>query len=386
MIFTAPQIHDGHRFLPAGSCIETDASGEVVAIHAADAGAIPDRFFDRGILCPGFVNAHCHLELSHLKGVIPEGTGLMVFLQLVMQQRTATDAARQTARQQAFDALYQAGVVAIGDIANTNDALDLRASGKMVFHTFVETSGFIPQTAGYRMDTARTVWQDYASQSETLGLHQQSITPHAPYSVSPELFRMIGTAPETSRLSVHSGESEDERELYRDGSGGVNGLFQSLGLDISFFEPYGQDALDVWPQWLPTEKPLMLVHNTTTTEAEVQAIEARFPETYWCLCPNANRYIEGRLPDVAMLRRITKDICIGTDSLASNHQLSVLGELQLLKALVPELTWEELLRWATWNGAQALGLEQTIGSFKAGATPGVVWIEEPVLGEAVRVG
>lgn len=385
MIFAAPQIHDGYRFLPEGSMLETDAAGIVIAIHPPNSGKAPDRIFEKGILCPGFVNAHCHLELSHMQGRIPEGTGLMVFLQQVMTRRDASEAEKTAARQAAFQEMLDAGVVAVGDIANTTDALDLRATGEMHFHTFVETSGFIPQTAQQRFNTAKTVWQGYQSQSETLGAHQQSITPHAPYSVSPELFSLIGNAPETSRLSVHNQESEDENEFYTDGSGSVNFLFESLGLDVSFFQPYGQKALGAWSAWLPAEKPMLLVHNTVTTAPEIRETEARFKDVFWCLCPNANRYIEGRLPDVDMLLQTTDNICIGTDSLASNHALSVLGELQILKAFFPEISWEILLRWATLNGAKALGLEPKIGSFEASKTPGVVWIEEPVLGAAKRV-
>lgn len=385
MIFSAPQIHDGYRFLPKGSLLETDETGVVIAIHPPDSGKVADRVFEKGILCPGFVNAHCHLELSHLKGVIPEGTGLMVFLQQVMTQRARTEAEKTTARQAAFREMHDAGVVAVGDIANTADALDLRETGRMRFHSFVETSGFIPQTAGYRFETARTVWQDYQTQSETLGFHTQSITPHAPYSVSPNLFRLIGDAPESRHFSVHNQESEDENCFYLDGSGGVNFLFESLGLDISFFQSYGKKALEVWTGWMPAEKPLLLVHNTVTTAPEIQQTEARFKSVYWCLCPNANRYIEGYLPDVEMFYQNTENICIGTDSLASNHSLSVLGELQILKVFFPQISWETLLRWATINGAKALGMDGEIGTLEKGKKPGVVWIEEPVLGAAKRL-
>ena len=385
MIFSAPQMHDGYRFVPEGSLLETDEAGVVIAIHPPGSEKVADQVFKKGILCPGFVNAHCHLELSHMKGAIPEGTGLMVFLQQVMTRRDATEAEKTAARQAAFRNMYDAGVVAVGDIANTTDALDVRASGKIDFHTFVETSGFIPQTAPQRYATAQKVWTEYRAQSEALGAHQQSITPHAPYSVSPQLFQIIGAAPENGRFSVHNQESEDENDLYRDGSGGVNSLFQSLGLDISFFKPYGTNALEAWTAWLPTEKPLLLVHNTVTTAAEIRATEARFRKVYWCLCPNANRYIEGRLPDVKMMAQTTENICIGTDSLASNYTLSVLSEIQILRIFFPEISLEKMLRWGTLNGAKALGLEKEIGSFEKGKKPGIVWIADPVLGEAQRI-
>ncbi len=385
MIFLAPQIHDGFHFLPEGTLLETDDSGMVLALHSPNSGKTPDRVFKAGILCPGFVNAHCHLELSHLKGAVPEGTGLMVFLQQVISQRGATEEVKKRARLDAFEAMYDAGVVAVGDIANTADALDLRECGKMRFHTFVEALGFAPQGAARAFEGAQSVWEAYESQRKTTGMHGQSITPHAPYSVSKELFERIGNAAESARFSVHNQETEGENLFYEDGSGGVPFLLESLGIDVSSWRPYGRKALGVWSGFLPSEKPLLLVHNTFTTEAEIRQTEARFSNVFWCLCPNANRYIEGRLPDVDMLQRTTENISIGTDSLSSNHQLSVLAELQILKLYFPRISWETLLRWGTRNGARALGMEGEIGSFEVGKKPGVVWIEEAEIGEARRV-
>src|ERR1043165_6558773 len=99
--------------------------------------------------------------------------------------------------------------------------------------------------------------------------------------------------------------------------------------------------------------PLILVHNTFTGEEDIRRALSRAIEPYWCLCPNANLYIEGRLPDVSLLASKTSQICIGTDSLASNYELSVFSELLILKLYFPRLSWEELLRWGTLNGARA---------------------------------
>lgn len=383
--YTAPRIHDGFQFLPEGSTVVLDDTGTVVEIGGPETAATADVTLERGILCPGFINAHCHLELSHLKGAVPEGTGLMVFLQQVIKLRAVPEETRRERRQAAFDALQAAGVVAVGDIANTADTLDLRASDRMHVHTFVEALGFIPQTAPARFEATRIVWQQFTQQPAGRHYLAQTVTPHAPYTVSPELFRCIDAHAPEARLSIHNGESPDENDFYRDGTGGVPALLDSLGFDFSFYAPYGADALPTYGGWLGPDHPVLFVHNTVTTPEEIHWAEQRFREAWWCLCPGANRYIEGRLPDVPMLARETDALCIGTDSLASNHQLSVLAELQLLKTFYPTLSWEDLLRWGTSNGARALGMADRVGALEAGRRPGLLHIEDLLLGTPVRL-
>ncbi|HXO74250.1 MAG TPA: amidohydrolase family protein, partial [Puia sp.] len=96
---------------------------------------------------------------------------------------------------------------------------------------------------------------------------------------------------------------------------------------------------------------------------------------YFCLCPNANRYISDLLPDVGMLVRNGCTIVMGTDSLASNHQLSILEEIKTLEEAFPQLDLAGLLQWSTYNGARALQLDGMLGSFAPGKQPGVVLIE-----------
>ncbi len=388
MRFTAPRIHDGHRFLPAGSIVETGEGGDVTAVYPPAEQVAADVVLEKGILCPGFVNAHCHLELSHLRGAVPEGTGLMVFLAQVIGRRGATEEARKEARFAALEELFSAGVVAVGDIANTADTLDVRAAGRLHFHTFVETLGAVPQTAGARLAAAEAVLGQFQQQSEHLmpgKVLAQTVTAHAPYSVSEPLFKAIAQSTAADRLSVHSEESEDENQYYQNGTGGVNYLLESLGISLPGYKPYGSTALPIWSRWMNPEVPTLLVHNTVTTPENIAGAAAHFKNLFWCLCPNANRYIEGRLPPVEMLQKAGAHICIGTDSLASNHALSVLGELQLLKALKPQLEWEEMLCWGTRNGAEALGFSALLGTLEKGKKPGLLHIEDLGLGSAKRL-
>jgi cytosine/adenosine deaminase-related metal-dependent hydrolase len=117
------------------------------------------------------------------------------------------------------------------------------------------------------------------------------------------------------------------------------------------------------------------VHNTVSEQQDIDFVQQYFNHAYWCLCPNANLYIEKQLPDIELFRRNNCRITIGTDSLASNHTLSILDEIKSIHQYFPQIPLTELLKWSTLNGAEFLGQEQKLGSFVKGKRPGVVLIE-----------
>lgn len=372
MLLTASKIHDGISWLPEGSVIEIADEGAITAIH--DASKQNEATHYEGILAPGFVNVHCHLELSHMKGAIPEHSGLVPFLQQVMQKRFGfTDEQKAAAREQAINEMYANGIVAVGDICNTADVVDLRASGKMHFHSFVEALGF-NELPVKQYEHALDVYNTYAHQPVSNTILHQSIVPHAPYSVSYALFKLIDAHNPESLISIHNQECEAEDELYIRKEGAMRTLLSSLAIDDSFFHPSGKSSLQTYMRWLSPTHPLILVHNTYTPEADITAAERLFDNLYWCLCPNANLYIENRLPDINILLRDANNICIGTDSLSSNHQLSVLAEITTIKQHYPNIDWATLLRWATYNGAKALQMQHVVGKITEGHKPGIVQI------------
>lgn len=375
MFITASQIHDGNRFLPADTVLEVAEDGTVIALHGTE--KLAEATHHEGILCPGFVNAHCHLELSHMQGALPEHTTLIPFLQGVTGQRNNfTEEQRKAARHEAYQTLVRGGVVAVGDIANTPETLDVRALDALHIHTFIECIGFTQSFAQQRLDFSRQVLHAFAEQETGSKLLRQSVVPHAPYSVSEGLFSLIdGDAPD-SLISIHNQETAAENEFYRQKTGMVNQLLDGFGIDSSFFHPSGHDSLPTYGEWLSPSHPLLLVHNTFSGAADVAYVQNRFPQAYWCLCPNANLYIEDHLPDATLLASLTDAICIGTDSLSSNHQLSILSELQSLHKAFPTLGLETLLRWSTLNGAKALQMDTIVGSFEVGKQPGVLVLRD----------
>ncbi|MBN2758462.1 MAG: amidohydrolase family protein, partial [Bacteroidales bacterium] len=115
----------------------------------------------------------------------------------------------------------------------------------------------------------------------------------------------------------------------------------------------------------------LLVHNTFSTENDIEKANAYFENLFFALCPNANLYIEDKLPDISMLCKEKQSLTIGTDSLASNHKLSVLDEMKTISQNFPEINFSEILKWATLNGAKALGFDNEIGSLEIGKSPGI---------------
>lgn len=371
-------LFNGRQFLGAGKVLVLDQQGTVLDIlNLADAGE-GVQLLD-GMLCPGFVNTHCHLELSHMQGVIPEKTGLPTFLTTVMTQRGTFAVDPTTAMEAAATAMWQEGIAAVGDICNTTTTLPLKQNSPLYYHSFIECMGFIPAAAPQRLAQSQEIYQQFRALNGPR--HNSSLVPHAPYSVSAALFELLAGLQDNAPLSIHNQECAAENELYRHKTGAFLDFYQRFGMDISGFTAPQTNSLQACLPYL-ANSPLLLVHNTFSDAADIQAALQRALPVYWCLCPLANLYIEGRLPDIMLLRRMGATLTLGTDSLASNHLLSIWAEIQVIQAQFPEIPLAELLQWATLNGARALDIEGRYGSFEKGKQPGVVVIGE----ECRRVG
>lgn len=339
------------------------------------AGIFPENDFEsstiekyKGALVPGFINTHCHLELSHLKNKFPEKTGLPAFLMLVTAQRDAIQAEIDQAMIEAEQVMIQNGIVAVGDISNNSNSFPIKAKRNIYYHTFIELIGFDPQKANAVFQQG----EQLLSAARGFGIHA-SLAPHASYSVSPELINKISANcyANGKPTSIHMLESNDENEFYMQASGLYRKLYRELGVDIKHFNPTGKTALESLLPYFNKEVATLLIHNTIATSWDAEWAEDLHPNLFWCFCPNANLYIEDRLPDIPSLKQHVQYISIGTDSLASNHGLSILSELQTIQQQFPELPTADLLRWSTLYGAKALQISDLYGSFEKGKKPGV---------------
>jgi cytosine/adenosine deaminase-related metal-dependent hydrolase len=390
--FKADYLFTGRGLAAPDSVLVTAGDGTVQSIVPADEAGEGVAVFS-GMLSPGFVNCHCHLELSYLKGVIPERTGLVDFLATVIGRRgqsTQGGIAEVTGGEDRIrmaiaageQEMLDEGIVAVGDICNTTVTMFQKAAGRLNYHNFIETMGFIEERAMDRFARSVDVYRAFA-EAHNLPFRTSSIVPHAPYSVSGALFRLIAAFPGNQLLTIHNQESAEENEFYLSGKGDLLRLYQLLGLDVSFFHGTGKRSLESIVPYFHADQSLILVHNLATREEDLLALGGGSlrrsllsggPELFFCLCPNANLYISGQLPDLELLLRHDCQVVVGTDSLASNHRLSVLEELKTLQRAFPQLPAVTLLQWATDNGARALQKQAVLGSFSPGRKPGVLLI------------
>jgi cytosine/adenosine deaminase-related metal-dependent hydrolase len=322
----------------------------------------------KGAIVPGFINTHCHLELAHMLAQIPEQTGLVEFVQSIIKSRQGDAEEIKAAMYNADQKMFDNGIVAVGDISNQVSSKAVKENSKIYYHTFIEAMGFNPERADAIMDYTRGIKKVF----EPL---PASIVPHAPYSVSPELFDLIKKEAEKDNtfISVHNQETEDENAFFEKKTGGFLDLYQFLGLDISFFRPTGKTSLQTWLPYIKEQKTL-LVHNTVSSRADIEFAKGNNGNLYWCLCPQANLYIENALPDVDLLIEEDVKITLGTDSLASNHQLNILSEMITLQKH-KQVGFEMLLNWATINGAEFLALDHQLGTIEIGKKPGLNLIQ-----------
>jgi cytosine/adenosine deaminase-related metal-dependent hydrolase len=368
----ADYLFDGYQMLPPDSiliCGHDGAIEDIVNEHQAGDGV--EEF--TGMIVPGFINCHCHLELSHLKGLIPEKQGLINFVHSVMSQRFRLFTSKRESILEAEKEMLDAGIVAVGDISNTADTGFVKKAKRLDYYHFIELLGWAPEIARARYEAGRKLADEFIS----LGLDENhlSFVPHAPYSVSAELWDLMKTGFRGKTITIHNQESLAENEFFSTGNGDLNRLYSEMKMDISHFKAPGSRSLPYYLPKLAEADRILLVHNTYMNEADL--VEAcNFSESlFLCLCPNANLYIENKLPDIPLFLKNTNRIVLGTDSLASNHQLSILEEMKTIKKIFPDISSVEMLVWATSNGAKALAFDSRLGDFSKGKNPGIVLIE-----------
>lgn len=318
-----------------------------------------------GLLVPGFINCHCHLELSHLKNKIPAKTGLIEFLKRVSRRPPAAAEEVRRAIEDADEEMHQAGIVAVGDISNTDQTKEKKLTSKIYYHTFSEIFDFDPEGAKEAFRKGMELCESFQPLSS-------SVTAHAPYSVSKELFRYIKlfNAQGTNLISIHNQESEEENKFFRYKTGGFLDFYAFLNKNIDFFKAQARNSLRSILPLLPNQR-ILLVHNTYTSFKDISFVDRYKRDVIWCLCPKANLYIEDRLPKIDFFINSRLPVVLGTDSLASNDKLCILSEIATLLKAHPTISFTKCLEWATLNGARYLGIEKRFGSLEIGKRPGL---------------
>ena len=349
--------------------VEVEEDGTVIRT-----GLCPeDEKVGPGILCPGFVNAHCHVELSYMKGMFRKGTGMAGFIDQINALRdTSSMEDKLTALKEAMDSMWNQGVQAMADISNCSDSFAVKAAHPMYTRTFLEVFGAVPEECEDVMKGVRELQE----KAHAFGL-DAAPTPHSCYTMSPELVSASSAAGlEDGFLSFHSEESDEEEQMMMSGSGPMWDNRVANGIPTP--PVTGTSSLEYFLMRLraaglrePVQGHVLLVHECCLTPEGAAAARKALAQPYLAVCPLSNRFIHNMLPPIPVMRASGIPICVGTDSLSSNDELNMAAELACLQEAF-DVPVQELLTWACLNGARFLGKEDVMGTLEAGKKPGVV--------------
>jgi cytosine/adenosine deaminase-related metal-dependent hydrolase len=376
--FKATQLFDGYRLLD-NKVLITQNDGTIESIVDAQEAGESVRELN-GILLPGLINCHCHLELSHLKDVIAPHTGLIEFLCSVVTKRNFPIELIQEKITLAEQEMYANGIAAVGDIGNTADTAAVKASSRIFWHNFVEVLSFTDNKASENILHYQSQLEQFSQALAGSSVpHRSSLVPHAPYSISPATFRMLNEATQEQVISIHNQEHPAENELYVNGGGDYLKLFNIFGITQSPFPVTGQSSLRSVLPYFDRGQTILLVHNTCTTQEEMEwaadYAKQKGLRLQYCLCINANLYIENKVPPANLLYQTGASVVMGTDSYSSNWQLSIASEIKSLHQHFPTIPLDTILHWATLQGARALQWDDRLGSFEKGKKPGLTLLD-----------
>ena len=350
--------------------ITIDGNGKILKVDNRENHDDSELEIHNGIIVPGFVNTHCHLELSHMKGVASTGTGLLPFLKTVVNFRDVSEDQIQAAIEAGDKEMQAEGIVAVGDISNKTDTEATKSTSPIRYYTFVEMFDFLQED--WADKTFGDYYEVFKGQAEGNG-NRKSCVPHAPYTVSKNLFsKLRKEAKEGMTISIHNQETPHEDALFLTKTGDFLKFYETFQISIDDFKPTKETAIHYALEYMNPNCRTLFVHNTMTPEKDIKtAHEWGGDNVYWATCANANLYIENRMPVYQKFLNQNAKMTIGTDSLTSNWRLSILDEMRTISKFQSYIPFETLLKWATLNGAEALGFDDEIGSIEVGKTPGL---------------
>jgi aminodeoxyfutalosine deaminase len=351
-----------------------DNNGKILAVDQRKNHDLASLDIRKGTITPGFINTHCHLELSHMKGMVATGTTLIPFITGVVTKRAAAEKVILKAIEKAENDMLKSGIVAVGDISNVPDTFAQKAKGRLRYYTFIEMFDFLQE------QNTDAEFEKYRAVFEALPLAEgsrKSVVPHAPYSVSRKLFKKINdlNAKSSITVSIHNQETQPEQDLFLHGAGGFYDFYGKFGISLDSFVAPQETAIHYALKNMDPSIRSLFVHNTLTSKADIEAAQNWSSNVYWATCPNANLYIENRLPNYQNFLDTNARMTIGTDSLTSNWQLSIIEEMKTIQRFQSYVPLDILLKWATLNGAEALGFADTLGSLEVGKTPGLALLD-----------
>jgi cytosine/adenosine deaminase-related metal-dependent hydrolase len=304
-----------------------------------------------------------------MKDYTLKGKGLGGFIEYVRGKRELNKEDISSAISAADKYMYKEGVDLCADVCNTSDSFYIKRESRIKYINLLEVFGLDPEKAGRRFNEITKV----AQKAREMDL-QYSLVPHSAYSMSTTLFRLLRNESLNNKItSIHFMESAGENTFLNYHTGPLMSSYKRSGLLPPRLETASSHT-DVILNEITNSGNLILIHNTFADRNTIRMVKKR-ERLFWCLCPNSNVYIENRIPPLNLLLEEDCELVIGTDSLASNSNLSILDELKTLQFEFSDLSIEDLVSWATINGARALCEEQQFGSIETGKRPGLLLLQ-----------
>jgi cytosine/adenosine deaminase-related metal-dependent hydrolase len=345
-------------------------------------GAPPGPAVDLGdvAVMPGLVNAHTHLELSWMAGQVPPADSMDEWIRTLMRVRrdsgAAGEAAGPSATGAAIAAMLSTGTVLVGDISNSLSSPALLATsglGGVVFHELLGFNVSAPETLlAAATDRLNDAAASVAASPTPVRL---ALAAHAPYSVSPALFRAIAEEASGGPLTVHLGESPEEVEFLRSGLGPFRRMLEQIGVWEVTWEPPMTGPVDYLATLGYLGPKTLVVHGVHLSQGELDRL--RRLGSVLVTCPRSNLWVGAGMPPVSRFYAAGVRVAIGTDSLASVETLNMFDELAELRRIAPDVAAGSLLESATRIGAEALGFGASHGTIAAGKVAALVAVDVP---------
>lgn len=327
---------------------------------------------------PGLVNAHTHLELSHLRGRVPRAKHFIEWVRsLILNRNKFHDQNNLNIEQAVIKGIKEAkesGTALVGDISNTLLTVKLMQEaslGGVVFHELL----------GFDTTEVKPFIREAREKIDALPVFSNirvSLAPHAPYSVSPEMFREIRRdldAHPDVVTSVHLGESAEELELVAFGTGAWRKELEILGVWTDSWKAVGETPVEYLVNLGFLDQQVLVVHGVHFREFDLSQL-ARLGVSV-VTCPRSNQYVGVGSPPLESFYKAGLNVAIGTDSLASASDLNIFSELFEARQIAPSVSARALLQSATVNGARALGFGKDYGSIELGKRASLITVNIP---------
>jgi cytosine/adenosine deaminase-related metal-dependent hydrolase len=328
---------------------------------------------------PALVNAHTHLELSYLKGVVPPADRFLDWIRAILAARrrfpNPDDPGILEAARAGIEEARASGTGLVGDISNTLVTVPLLREAAMPGRVFYELLGFNTDDPATRVSEARNRVDRIDSAD---GDVRVALAPHAPYSVSPALFSAIREdldAHPGDVSSVHLGESAEEVEFIWRGTGGWRDVLTSLGAWTDAWRAPGVSPVEYLADLGFLDSRVLAVHGVQCDGDALARL--RTLGTTIVTCPRSNRYVGVGDPPLETFYAAGVSVAFGTDSLASVGDLNLFGELAAARRIASRVSARQLLESATLRGARALGFGERLGSLEQGKQAALVAVKVP---------